>query len=131
FFSSASAPSSGGWRASMRRVSSVISAVRRCVASSNCSARSCASSANSAIGGLRLDGLLEPHQLAHDAVGDADPAGAGDGLGVALDQHRAKHLLAEAPAAEPVGVERLETDRSEEHTSELQSRENLVCRLLL
>src|SRR5207302_4927087 len=29
--------------------------------------------------------------------------------------------------AEPVGHER----RSEEHTSELQSRENLVCRLLL
>src|SRR5690606_40571652 len=25
----------------------------------------------------------------------------------------------------------LDTDRSEEHTSELQSRENLVCRLLL
>src|SRR5690606_40761854 len=30
------------------------------------------------------------------------------------------------------GVDRLEVqDRSEEHTSELQSRENLVCRLLL
>src|SRR5690606_41126122 len=29
------------------------------------------------------------------------------------------------------GVETSETQRSEEHTSELQSRENLVCRLLL
>src|SRR5690606_41706066 len=27
--------------------------------------------------------------------------------------------------------EQIRTDRSEEHTSELQSRENLVCRLLL
>src|SRR5207302_9306864 len=32
-------------------------------------------------------------------------------------------------AANPVEVKR--QDRSEEHTSELQSRENLVCRLLL
>src|SRR5690606_41472082 len=30
-----------------------------------------------------------------------------------------------------VGYEGLQLDRSEEHTSELQSRENLVCRLLL
>src|SRR5690606_40258191 len=29
------------------------------------------------------------------------------------------------------GVRHFEYDRSEEHTSELQSRENLVCRLLL
>src|SRR5690606_39495417 len=29
------------------------------------------------------------------------------------------------------GFRRIDTDRSEEHTSELQSRENLVCRLLL
>src|SRR5690606_40355293 len=31
----------------------------------------------------------------------------------------------------PPAHERRVTDRSEEHTSELQSRENLVCRLLL
>src|SRR5436309_7742698 len=31
----------------------------------------------------------------------------------------------------PVGHGRSRRDRSEEHTSELQSRENLVCRLLL
>src|SRR3712207_7147891 len=30
-----------------------------------------------------------------------------------------------------VGVDRLRVDRSEEHTSELQSRQYLVCRLLL
>src|SRR5690606_39659751 len=31
----------------------------------------------------------------------------------------------------PEGVVELSAERSEEHTSELQSRENLVCRLLL
>src|SRR5690606_40457637 len=36
-----------------------------------------------------------------------------------------------AHAAEGCGVLRRVRDRSEEHTSELQSRENLVCRLLL
>src|SRR5690606_41063778 len=30
-----------------------------------------------------------------------------------------------------IGFEFIHTERSEEHTSELQSRENLVCRLLL
>src|SRR5690606_39809324 len=30
-----------------------------------------------------------------------------------------------------IGRQRLQQQRSEEHTSELQSRENLVCRLLL
>src|SRR5690606_41217067 len=41
-------------------------------------------------------------------------------------------LTPASPPARPVGTEnRRETDRSEEHTSELQSRENLVCRLRL
>src|SRR5436309_7205546 len=40
------------------------------------------------------------------------------------DQHRRGH------AGRP-GIRSLLPDRSEEHTSELQSRENLVCRLLL
>src|SRR5690606_41721252 len=35
------------------------------------------------------------------------------------------------PTAKRWIQERLESSRSEEHTSELQSRENLVCRLLL
>src|SRR5690606_13666005 len=34
-----------------------------------------------------------------------------------------------APAAEPAKAEAAPAPRSEEHTSELQSRENLVCRL--
>src|SRR3712207_6952321 len=39
--------------------------------------------------------------------------------------------IAEAEAAQTETVERLEEQRSEEHTSELQSRQYLVCRLLL
>src|SRR5690606_41318003 len=35
------------------------------------------------------------------------------------------------PRMEPIGEVDELPDRSEEHTSELQSRENLVCRLLL
>src|SRR5690606_42123799 len=41
---------------------------------------------------------------------------------IEADHHRVTDQLAGAKA---------ERDRSEEHTSELQSRENLVCRLLL
>src|SRR5437870_8802998 len=40
------------------------------------------------------------------------------------DRHREQHLRGEAQ-------ERTRLDRSEEHTSELQSRGHLVCRLLL
>src|SRR5215475_14851104 len=36
-------------------------------------------------------------------------------------------MIAKAASAPPIAIE----PRSEEHTSELQSRENLVCRLLL
>src|SRR5690606_41077506 len=52
--------------------------------------------------------------------------------GIIISLNEPRHLLAmklrlcfETP--QPADVE----DRSEEHTSELQSRENLVCRLLL
>src|SRR5207302_11357635 len=38
---------------------------------------------------------------------------------------------APAPLSEVAGWAATEPERSEEHTSELQSRENLVCRLLL
>src|SRR5690606_8208303 len=42
------------------------------------------------------------------------------------------HGRASLPAAAPILPRRTsQTHRSEEHTSELQSRENLVCRLLL
>src|SRR5690606_40356033 len=52
-------------------------------------------------------------------VGQALPGGL---VGLLL-QHLALDLQLDQPALEAV--------RSEEHTSELQSRENLVCRLLL
>src|SRR5690606_41797614 len=55
------------------------------------------------------------------------PAAAGDQLaGNWLSKHRQKGVVGELRT-----LFTLQTDRSEEHTSELQSRENLVCRLLL
>src|SRR5436309_9767935 len=46
---------------------------------------------------------------------------------VSLDQPGKPHMLFEIQLARELDLEK----RSEEHTSELQSRENLVCRLLL
>src|SRR5690606_40805292 len=40
-------------------------------------------------------------------------------------------VVPDEPQRVAQAVARLKLDRSEEHTSELQSRENLVCRLLL
>src|SRR5690606_40245760 len=53
--------------------------------------------------------------------------------GVDLGLPRADGDGGYAVPVEPVGVQPAvgENERSEEHTSELQSRENLVCRLLL
>src|SRR5690606_41416005 len=60
--------------------------------------------------------------VAGDRVGDLDGP-VEDGHGVAV---------AACEVAGEVGAHDAEADdRSEEHTSELQSRENLVCRLLL
>src|SRR5690606_39599090 len=54
-------------------------------------------------------------------------AGIGDGGGSLVEP-----VIVELGEEEVVGaVHRGEEDRSEEHTSELQSREKLVCRLLL
>src|SRR2546430_12408019 len=39
--------------------------------------------------------------------------------------------VADWPAFVPAGLEQTRANRSEEHTSELQSQSNLVCRLLL
>src|SRR5690606_39748642 len=47
--------------------------------------------------------------------------------GGVVEHAEAPHTACEREVAEEVGLE----VRSEEHTSELQSRENLVCRLLL
>src|SRR2546430_8962050 len=60
------------------------------------------------------DGL--PHGLACDLAGLFGEQGAGM-MGVADDDN--------------LGIERTDGERSEEHTSELQSQSNLVCRLLL
>src|SRR3712207_7656949 len=64
----------------------------------------------------RLDGLRE------DGVGEARPARARLELRV-----RAEQLVAAGGTA----VDAVALLRSEEHTSELQSRQYLVCRLLL
>src|SRR5690606_39414631 len=60
-------------------------------------------------------------------------AGAGEvGAEVARRQRRDDARAAILPqAAGQVLADDLQAGRSEEHTSELQSRENLVCRLLL
>src|SRR5262249_61127623 len=54
-------------------------------------------------------------------------------VAVSLDDHEVAHLHAAeiADAPDIVAREVHEHDRSEEHTSELQSLTNLVCRLLL
>src|SRR5690606_41505859 len=69
----------------------------------------------------------EPTADAHRAEGerlpDVEPGGAGVARGSGSMSHT--HLEAEeAPATGDAPV------RSEEHTSELQSRENVICRLL-
>src|SRR5690606_40726488 len=73
----------------------------------------------------------------HGEVG-VDAGAVGEHHGVLLDRrHPGAQVQGDATPLEllggvgaELGRERLE-DRSEEHTSELQSRENLVCRLLL
>src|SRR5690606_41182256 len=72
------------------------------------------------------------------AVGDEDGLVAAlAGVGPRLDPERLPGIVAAVAAAGDAGgpaggAQALDDgDRSEEHTSELQSRENLVCRLLL
>src|SRR5690606_41232622 len=50
-----------------------------------------------------------------------------DGPAACVGKHAGGHL----PGVRPLGLPVHVLGRSEEHTSELQSRENLVCRLLL
>src|SRR5690349_23967281 len=63
---------------------------------------------------LPICGRVERHPGAGDAAAD--------------DEHVERILLQRSPARLPVGGV---DGRSEEHTSELQSRRDLVCRLLL
>src|SRR3712207_7605482 len=67
------------------------------------------------------------------AVGcHADPPSAdlGQQLGAEADGER-REVPVECLPQQPAGAGQLRAGRSEEHTSELQSRQYLVCRLLL
>src|SRR5690625_5567916 len=57
--------------------------------------------------------------------------GCRDGRGARIPAHGCMHTRAAAHARVRPGVPHTATGRSEEHTSELQSRGHLVCRLLL
>src|SRR2546428_8601744 len=78
---------------------------------------------------LAADGEVEPAVAVGD---DVEPRGL---LGVDHARDRVEVLLAENRLAhrrlERAPVQALGEPRSEEHTSELQSRSDLVCRLLL
>src|SRR5690606_37072530 len=86
---------------------------------------------------IQLSPFLSPQtQRGDDAGGHIAPSFAAERLAsdVNLFQSVVDRLLAErreGRSAEKAIDDRLEEIRSEEHTSELQSRENLVCRLLL
>src|SRR5260221_10608669 len=98
------------------------------------------------------DVRLIQHHLAVEATGaqqrgveHVGPVGGGhhDHVGIRieaihLDEHLVECLLAlvvratqPRAALAPYGVDLVHEDRSEEHTSELQSHSDLVCRLLL
>src|SRR3712207_8837691 len=57
--------------------------------------------------------------------------GANRGVPVHAGRTRGEHLQRSEPGADPAAHARRHPARSEEHTSELQSRQYLVCRLLL
>src|SRR5690606_41860146 len=63
-------------------------------------------------------------------IGDVPLVGIGLGTTSRMTQHQGAALVG-VVAAVGRAVADIAADRSEEHTSELQSRENLVCRLLL
>src|SRR5688572_32254255 len=69
----------------------------------------------------------------HDALPISDPTQAPDASVPDQDDSSACSVDHDCPvpAVEPSGCVETSTARSEEHTSELQSQSNLVCRLLL
>src|SRR2546430_9132770 len=69
-----------------------------------------------------FDRLLEEHRAAWDALWQPDILIEGDAKAQQVAHSELYYLLASATAG---------TARSEEHTSELQSQSNFVCRLLL
>src|SRR3712207_9008245 len=75
----------------------------------------------------RLRDLILLDRLRAPALGLARLVlAAGRQVGDRADAQRARRAAAQQPPAR-----QLRSDRSEEHTSELQSRQYLVCRLLL
>src|SRR3712207_7478565 len=68
--------------------------------------------------------------LAHPEVRLVGPE-AGHRLGVRHARQRGRHVVADEPPQRDEHLLGDGDDRSEEHTSELQSRQYLVCRLLL
>src|SRR5690606_40283909 len=83
----------------------------------------------------RVDGLLEAHGLAYVAppVIGAELLAVEQAAGNSgIERHVAGLRRETGQGLLQVGLYGIHGDaRSEEHTSELQSRENLVCRLLL
>src|SRR5690606_38123743 len=73
----------------------------------------------------RMDPAFRPSE---EQSPDPPAQGGDDGRGGDRDDPRPDDVARQAPANLLVSGR---ADRSEEHTSELQSRENLVCRLLL
>src|SRR2546427_9232190 len=65
------------------------------------------------------------------ARGQGEFAAIGDGSGRGMECRGTFGILAPGQAGEAFLVQDLPDGRSEEHTSELQSQSNLVCRLLL
>src|SRR3712207_8906805 len=76
---------------------------------------------------LERDDRLEREEGAVRHAGAQELVGLRRGLDERRCAERAGHLLGDAAA----GADLHARERSEEHTSELQSRQYLVCRLLL
>src|SRR5690606_40499738 len=72
---------------------------------------------------------LHPAPAPHSAKGLRVPTGCWDSHAQRCDRYGVRPHHPRLPLA--CGQRRSTPARSEEHTSELQSRENLVCRLLL
>src|SRR5205809_5705860 len=77
---------------------------------------------------ISLDDVAERRQPSHLVLASRRVAYGEPVPGRTFLRRRAHEAL---PARLPVSARRLPTARSEEHTSELQSRLHIVCRLLL
>src|SRR5690606_41409085 len=83
---------------------------------------------------FRSQARLPPPPMRRERApsGEVDDRPRQQDPGHAADRHRPEHRLRERRDLAPRRRgDRIAAERSEEHTSELQSRENLVCRLLL